>query len=389
MCHSAPGISRTAPDGRQISVYVDGKALESSVHAEQQCTDCHTDFGQAPHEPAHEPVRCQRCHDVTDQMGDVEARAPTEGGPALAHELVAPGCADCHGAHDIRPATDPESRTHRMNIPALCAECHGEPRFTQAYGAAGEGRVESYRASVHGRALTAEGLVVTAVCTDCHGVHDIRKVTDAASPAAREHIPGTCAKCHPGVYEAYARSIHGRDSAAGNPDAPVCTDCHGEHAIMGPDDPDSPVHPSHVAQTCSGCHEDEALQSKYGLPSHRMATYLGSYHGIASRYGDSRVANCGTCHGVHEVLPSSDPRSAVYPDNIPKTCGKCHPGAGENFALGRVHLEPSKKQDVGVFAVRVFYTIFIAVLGAAFVLHIVLDLGARARRRSGRTERGG
>ncbi len=388
MCHSAPTISRTSAGSAQESVHVDESVLAASVHAKQQCTDCHTDIETVPHEPTEQQVRCDRCHDIVGQMGEAGAFGSGETQPPLAHAVTAPACTDCHGTHDIRPASDPESPTYRMNIPALCATCHAEPRFRAAYGPASGRGVKQYRASVHGQGLATDGLVVAAVCTDCHGTHDIRKVTDPRSPAARAHIPNTCAKCHVGIYKAYVRSVHGMASATGIADAPVCTDCHGEHAIRRPTDPESSVYPTHVAQTCGSCHEDETLQARYGLPGNRMATYLGSYHGVASKYGDAKVANCGTCHGAHDVLPSSDPRSAVNPQNIPRTCGRCHPGAGQNFALGTVHLQPSRKRDVGVFAVRVFYTIFIAALGGAFLVHIALDLIAW-RRRAGRKRRGG
>jgi hypothetical protein len=36
-----------------------------------------------------------------------------------------------------------------------------------------------------------------AVCTDCHGVHDIRKASDANSTVVKENLLNTCRRCHP------------------------------------------------------------------------------------------------------------------------------------------------------------------------------------------------
>jgi hypothetical protein len=70
-------------------------------------------------------------------------------------------------------------------------------------------------------------------------------------------------------------------------------------------------------------------------PDHRSI----SFHGLASKSGSQTVANCASCHGVHGILPSSDPKSMINARNLPATCGKCHPGAGTRFALGRFTVE--------------------------------------------------
>ena len=68
--------------------------------------------------------------------------------------------------------------------------------------------------------------------------------------------------------------------------------------------------------------------------------------------------------------------------NLPRTCGKCHPNAGPNFAKGSIHVEVAPGKATGVFAVRVFYTVFISVLVLLFVLHVGMDLLGRRRRKS-------
>ena len=69
-----------------------------------------------------------------------------------------------------------------------------------------------------------------------------------------------------------------------------------------------------------------------------MKTFFESYHGLAAAYGSTLAANCASCHGVHKILPSTDPRSTIYQTNLAVTCGKCHVGATDNFAQSKVHV---------------------------------------------------
>jgi formate dehydrogenase gamma subunit len=81
------------------------------------------------------------------------------------------------------------------------------------------------------------------------------------------------------------------------------------------------------------------MNTKYNLPPDRVKTFFESYHGLAAQYGSTLAANCASCHGVHKILPSTDPRSSIYKTNLVETCGKCHPGATENFAQSKVHVD--------------------------------------------------
>ncbi len=50
------------------------------------------------------------------------------------------------------------------------------------------------------------------------------------------------------------------------------------------------------------------------------------------------MANCASCHGVHNILPSSDPNSTINPKNLPETLASAIPAPGERFAIGQVHV---------------------------------------------------
>jgi cytochrome b subunit of formate dehydrogenase len=261
-------------------------------------------------------------------------------------------CVDCHGSpHELLPASDPKSRVHHTNIPATCGSCHSQ-KFVMEDGGQSEQMVASYEQSVHGHAVAA-GSEKAAVCTDCHGTHEILDARDSKSPIFKFNVPSTCGQCHQDIAKEFKASIHGQGIAQGNWMAPVCTDCHGIHSIKSHLDPNSPVNAQNVAEaTCARCHEGVRLSQEFGVPGRRESTYLASYHGLASRLGSQVVANCASCHGVHNILPSSDPRSTINPANLAHTCGQCHPGANAEFAAAKVHVDAPLSADVGSKAVR-------------------------------------
>jgi cytochrome b subunit of formate dehydrogenase len=164
-------------------------------------------------------------------------------------------------------------------------------------------------------------------------------------------------------------------------EAPVCTDCHGEHRILAHTEPTSPVFAANIpGQTCGGCHSSTRLSQKYGLPLDKVLAFQDSYHGLALRSGQITVANCASCHGVHDIRPSSDPNSHIHPSNRPQTCGKCHPGAGTRFTLGPVHVLPTSNAVPVLFWIRIIYLWIIFVSVGLMALHNILDLVRKARR---------
>jgi formate dehydrogenase gamma subunit len=235
--------------------------------------------------------------------------------------------------------------------------------------------VALYENSVHGRS----GNPNAATCTDCHESHHLLRAGDQRSSIYRTNIPGTCGRCHASETEAYRIGVHGTALERGVVASPVCTDCHGEHLIRGPHDLNSPVASGAVSKTCSHCHEAERIRETFGLPSGRLSTYKDSYHGLASRGGSPVAANCASCHGFHEILPSSDPRSSVYPANLPATCGSCHPGAGARFAEGRVHVAMTRSDTPVLYWVRLIYLVLIAGTIGGMFAHNALDFSRKLR----------
>lgn len=324
------------------------EVLATSVHGSLSCTDCHvgaTDEslnslktgGKAANLA---PVQCGECHE------EETAAYVKHGRLAVGKDPDLPKCWSCHGTHDILPSTDRRSAVHTTNLPRTCRACHTDVDLVKKHFILRDKPIKLYENSVHGRA-TKKGLYVAAGCSDCHSAPDAKGNRSAhriLSPADPEstiyhfNIPNTCGKCHQSIAQDYWEGIHGQFVKQGSADAPVCTNCHGEHGIVSPRDSRSPASASRLAQeTCSPCHESALLNAKYGLPGGRLASYIDSYHGLKSKAGDATVANCASCHGSHHILPSSDERSSIHPSNLQNTCGECHPGISADLAQTKIH----------------------------------------------------
>jgi cytochrome b subunit of formate dehydrogenase len=245
----------------------------------------------------------------------------------------------------------------------------------------------SYQESVHGQA-TEKGSKKAAVCTDCHGTHEILPASNPKSPISKFNVPATCGTCHTEIDKTFTQSIHGQAIARGNQLAPVCTDCHGIHSIKAHADPNSPAAEQNVSRDiCGRCHEGVRLSQEFGVPGNRVTTYFDSYHGLAAEGGSLVAANCSSCHGVHDILPSSDPRSTINRANLDATCGKCHKGVTQKFTQTRVHQEDGvHPRDIGSIAVRwvrlIYVVLILLVIGAMFLHNAVIWRSkAVARRR--------
>ncbi len=133
-------------------------------------------------------------------------------------------CTSCHGdAHSIYPKSDPKSAVYPLNVPRTCGQCHGTEGMAKKHGLASV--YPLYLDSIHGFALSKEGLLVAANCQSCHGSHHILSRTDPLSPTNKKNVPATCGKCHAGITENYLGGVHGKAITAGKMDAPVCSDC--------------------------------------------------------------------------------------------------------------------------------------------------------------------
>jgi len=380
-CHSDSTLTMEA-SGKQVSLYVDQAKLKHSIHGDLfACVDCHTDVKGLIHESTPKKIACAQCHADAQEAYSHSLHSKA----AKAGQAAAANCQDCHGgAHEILGADDPKSPVNHANIPVTCGRCHGQKFLVASNGESAQSFV-SYQESVHGLAIE-KGSKKAAVCTDCHGAHEILPANDQKSSIYKFNVPATCGKCHTVVAETFMQSIHGQGISRGNGLSPVCTDCHGIHTIKAHTDPNSPVSEQNISKdTCARCHQGVRLSQEFGVPGNRVTSYLDSYHGLAVEGGSVVAANCSSCHGVHNILPSSDPRSTINRANLGATCGKCHIGVTQKFTLTKVHLGVGPAKDIGSVAlrwVRWFYLALIAVVIGAMFLHnaIIWRSKAVARR---------
>lgn len=325
-------------------------------------------------------LQCQGCHAPGKQLpylaGSLFHTAPHAGYDHSYHALAvrngskAATCLDCHTKNGdmstILPATDPNSTINRATIAATCGRCHGDKSVMQGSGISDRPFL-SYRESVHAKAI-ARGNSSAAVCTDCHNSHDIQPASNSQSAIAKVNIPATCGKCHRTEASEFVQSVHGEAVTRGVSRAPVCTDCHGIHNIKMPFDQTTATATTAIAtDSCATCHEGVTLTQEFGVASGRVSSYKDSYHGLASQLGSKVVANCSSCHGVHNILPSSDPKSMISANNLSQTCGQCHVGASANFTKGKIHLtsglvSEGVRRDMGVVGTRIVRWIYLPLI---------------------------
>ena len=356
--------------------------LPTSAHAGLACSDCHTAVNLEDH-PSESAriVECSNCHgDVAEEYAQSVHHRKLEGG-----DSNAPFCYDCHGIHNIRARADSTSPSSRTHIPLMCAKCHSTTEKVGLIGGGQESPYAAYSQSIHGKLILEEGMEGAAVCSDCHEPHSQRRKHDPKASIFKSNIPATCGKCHGEITEQYNASVHGKAVQDENFDAPVCTDCHSEHRILPPDDEKSKVYGANISRTtCLDCHKTLQLADAQGIYKSGDYTYRDSYHGAASRAGVVEVANCASCHGVHNILPSSDPKSSIHKDNLPNTCGKCHPDASVNFAAGTVHRWEETASEPAAAWVRFLYIWLIGLVLGGMTIHngILFVFHLRHRDRS-------
>jgi uncharacterized protein with PIN domain len=325
-CHGQEDL--VAGDGRPL--FVRREELRQSRHVQVACSQCHSGVNvsrKRPCETITQRVDCDSCHAEVGQNYE----ASIHGQLFARNDPNAPTCKECHGRHEVLGRLNPTSPIFATNIPALCARCHREgEQAAVRYQGPEHLIVEHYTESIHGKGLLKSGLVVTATCTNCHTPHGALPTADPASSVNPDRVADTCGTCHHGIHDVFEQSVHGRHDRASEKDVPTCADCHSAHTIRRADVDGFKLD---IMQRCGRCHEEIA------------STYFDTYHGKVSQLGYTKTAKCYDCHGAHDILPVSDPRSHLSRENVVETCQKCHPGATRRFAgylTHATHHDPDK-----------------------------------------------
>lgn len=372
-------------------------AMQTGVVAapeDENCLSCHSDM-RSHHKSHRDFITTEgTTSEISDSCKSCHGSHST---PTLEQ-----GCESCHSSlnigfrrrhrnrhgygypayHKVDVMTDTGSDDAKTKLARnkMCLSCHSDNPTVTRGGMVKKGFIKGYEMSAHAKAL-ARGNGVSASCVDCHDRRGIHGAFDPKSGINRANISETCGKCHEKEAREYLRSTHGEALANGSMDAPVCTTCHGEHEILKTSNPRSPVAPRNVSeQTCGSCHNSPELSEKYGIPSDSLKTFMESYHGLALQGGSANTANCASCHNAHDIRPSSDPSSSVNKKNLPRTCGKCHPGANDRFAVGKMHVAASPKKSPALWWIGLIYIVLIAGVIGGMLCHNILDFSKKWRR---------
>lgn len=367
LCHGESDLW----EGDRRWLYVNPEDFAHDAHFQRGvfCHDCHggdpasTNFATAHSlEGGFQPLSsivdatefCGQCHkeQLIDVRKSVHAKAGAKNALGVGTLMK---CATCHGeqAHGMLPVKDNASPLFLENQVQLCGDCHEKYR-------------ETYDQSVHGHGLRESGLLVTAVCADCHGAHDIYYAADRRSTLHPTNVAGTCGSCHQFVEERLAQSVHAptTDLAALTDELatkkpsqrkPSCNDCHQGHDQPHPD---SPYFRSQLPYRCGNCHPE--ISERYRL----------SLHGELTQLGYEPAAKCSDCHGSHDILPVANPRSGVAAENRVETCRQCHPNAGAEFAKFDPHASYKDKENYpGLYSIVHWLEFGLLLIFGVFMIH--------------------
>ncbi|MDX9753655.1 MAG: cytochrome b/b6 domain-containing protein [bacterium] len=351
---------------------VHGKAFQAGNADAAFCTDCHghhkilpSSNPESPLHPTKVDSTCAQCHQEVFEIykNSIHGKTTASGSEDAAT------CTSCHGEHDIVPVDDPDSPLQHNRVSFMCGKCHFDLTLMDQYGLASAEQETLFKGSVHAEEV-AKGNEKAPNCVSCHGSHNTLPLRDPDSPSNFMHVPETCGQCHEVEKEQYLKSVHGVSAMRGHKDSPVCTDCHGEHAILRPSDDQSPVSVLKVAQnTCARCHASIVINDKYGISSGKVENYFDSYHGLALQHGSKKVANCSSCHGYHLILHSSDPNSTVSKERLVETCGSCHPGISSNVLAAPIHADVTiRSQTITAWVPRIYILLIVVIIGG-MLLH--------------------
>lgn len=231
------------------------------------------------------------------------------------------GCNACHGGNlytiDIKKAHSNGfiGKPKRKEIIKICSKCHSSPKLMKPYGIPFDQEI-LYYTSKHGEAFK-KGNEEVALCTDCHGYHEILPSTHKNSKTNILNLSITCGTCHSNfnmmkkynissdVVLEYNLGIHAKKLREGNLSSPTCKDCHGTHGA-------TPAGIGEIEKVCGKCHiktREYFLKSKHAESWEKLG------------YGE-----CKICHENHYVKETSH-------QFWKEKCILCHSEDSKNYKI--------------------------------------------------------
>jgi hypothetical protein len=241
--------------GQQFQRSKHGQLLAQNDHNAPNCKDCHGThhvLGKSdPSSPSFStnvPNLCGGCHREGQKAalrytGEQHQIIPNYKESIHGKGLLKSGltvtatCTSCHTAHGILPKNDPASSVNPRNLPKTCGSCH-------------HGIEDQFDQSVHSASVTKTDKPLP-VCSDCHTAHTISR---ADQDSFKLEIMNKCGRCHAEIAKTYFDTYHGKVSRLGYTKTAKCFDCHGAHDIAKVTDPRSHLSRANVVSTCGKCH---------------------------------------------------------------------------------------------------------------------------------------
>jgi len=158
----------------------------------------------------------------------------------------------------------------------------------------------------------------------------------APSSAAAAPPKDSCIACHAELEGKQSEPVKKFDTDVHHQAGLSCADCHGGdpgdesmNAMSRARGFRGAPTKAQTPEFCARCHSDIAYMHRFNpkMRADQLSQYLTSVHGKRLKQGDTKVAACVDCHGVHDILPARDTRSPVHPTNVASTCGRCHADA--------------------------------------------------------------
>jgi len=150
-------------------------------------------------------------------------------------------CSSCHGAHAIRPPSDPRSKVYPTHVPDTCGACHANAEYMAPYKIPTD-QYQRYQKSIHWKMITVKGDLSAPTCNDCHGNH-------GAAPPGISWVGNVCGQCHAQNAELFSKSAHAKVFVQMG--VPGCATCHDNHEILATSDQMLGLGDHAV---CAGCH---------------------------------------------------------------------------------------------------------------------------------------
>lgn len=301
-CHDSEGMEKDLANGETLSLKVVGDRFANALHGWVGCAGCHSDVDLDTH-PADKSIASRGAFsaEASRICADCHAAADLADGPAHHARVAAASgmaCSTCHDPHAVVPIAEWKAA---IGETAYCLSCHGQALSVQLKSG------ERFALSVD-PAVLRDSVHPDHECTDCHTGFTKQTHETMTFASTRELViaqAAVCRECHEEKFKQYEGSIHATLIGSGNLAAPVCSDCHGSHAVR----------PKAVFETvagvpCKKCHNDI------------FEAYVDSMHGkVRGILGHFEAPICADCHRAHEV------DAAATGTQLRDACLGCHTGA--------------------------------------------------------------